>query len=366
LKKLKILYTIPNFKTAGSGRVVLDLIRGLKNDFEIHVACFHLEGELAKEVQKEGVVMHEFLFTEKGKPYYSIFLRLKRIVKFFKENKFDLIHSWHYLDDWTEPLATRLSGASFIYTKKSMSWGGKDWWIRSKLSNKIITINSEMSRKFFPSWRNIEYIPLGLDTDYYKPLDYNREALNNLPISPKDFVLMSIANMVPVKGIETGIKAVHSGQNKRIKYVLVGSCEDYYRQELDLLIQELGLTEQVFFVGKKNDVREFLSAADLFVIPTKNEGRKEGQPMAPLEAMACQRLVTGSKIPGVIDILAGFEEYLFDANDYMALGEIINKVQAMPISEIDFVASKMRQKVINYYNMENFINAHKLLYLNSK
>lgn len=360
MKKLRILYTIPNFDTAGSGRVVLDLIKGLKNDFEIHVACFHLNGELAKEVRAEGVVMHEFLFTEKIKPYYSLISRILRIKKFFNYNKFDIIHSWHYSDDWSEPLAARLAGVPFIYTKKSMSWGGKGWWIRSKLAKKIITINNEMNKRFFPNWKNIEFIPLGLDLDYYSPLKSDREALKNLPIIESDFVLMSIANMVPVKGIETSIEAINVAQKQNIKYVLVGSCEEAYKLELDLLIKEFGLENQVFFVGKQNDVRRFLAAADLFVIPTKNKG--EGQPMAPLEAMASQRLVTGSKVPGVSDILSPFDDFLFEAGDYNALAQIIKNVQEKTNYEVEYLAEKMRENVLQNYNSIDFITSHKLLY----
>jgi glycosyltransferase involved in cell wall biosynthesis len=362
MKKMRILYTIPNFETAGSGRVVLDLIKGLKNDFEIHVACFHLNGELAKEVRAEGVVIHEFLFTEKIKPYYTLIPRIIRIKKFFSENKFDIIHSWHYLDDWSEPLAARLAGVPFIFTKKSMSWGGKEWWIRSKLANKIITINSEMNIKFFPNWKNVEYMPLGLDIDFYIPLKRDREALKNLPINEDDFVLMSIANLVPVKGIETSLRAMNVAQKQNIKYVLVGSCEEAYKLKLDVLIKELCLENQVFFVGKQNDVRSFLAAADLFVIPTNNEGRKEGQPMAPLEAMASQRLVTGSKIPGVVDILKGFDDYLFDAGDFIALAQIIKNIQVMSECDIESLATKMREKVVQNYNLKEFISSHKLMY----
>ncbi|WP_348799484.1 hypothetical protein [Flavobacterium adhaerens] len=39
MKKLKILYTIPNFDTAGSGKVLYDLAQNLDKDkFEVHIA----------------------------------------------------------------------------------------------------------------------------------------------------------------------------------------------------------------------------------------------------------------------------------------------------------------------------------------
>jgi hypothetical protein len=125
MSKLKILYTIPNFNTAGSGKVVLDLIRGLKNEFEVHVACMSDAGKMFETVKDEAHQVHILDCWVKGKPYTSLFQRISPIRRFFREHQFDLIHSWHYLDDWTEGLASRLNGIPYVFTKKSMSWGGK-------------------------------------------------------------------------------------------------------------------------------------------------------------------------------------------------------------------------------------------------
>lgn len=362
MAKKKILFTIPNFDTAGSGKVVLDLVRGLKNEFEIHVACKNDRGAMFQTIKKEAYQVHLFDFYVQGKPYPTLLKRIAPIRNFFRLNKFDLVHSWHYADDWTEALSARLVGIKYVFTKKSMSWGGKDWWLRSKLANAIITINQDMNRQFYPDWKKVVYMPLGLDLIEYSPLPSSRLALGDLPISDKDFVLMSIANMVPVKGIETAIEAVHLAHNPSIKYVLVGSCEASYKQKLDNLVLKHNLTNQVFFVGKQSDVKPYLAAADLFVIPTLNEGRKEGLPMAPIEAMACQRLVAGSRISGITDILAEFPNFIFEATNAVELKNVLEMVLAMSPAERASVASKMRIKTEENYSMEKFISGHISLY----
>lgn len=358
----KILFTTPNFNTAGSGKVVLDLVKGLKNDFQVEVACFHNKGELFKVVEKEAHKTHLFPFAIKAKPYWSLFSRTKSIREFFKTNQFDLIHSWHYTDDWTEGLSSRLAGVPYVITKKSMSWGGKDWWLRSKLSSHVITINQDMNREFYPNWKNAEYMPLGLDIEEYSPLKKDRGALNGLPITEDDFVLTSVANMVPVKGIETALLALSTLKNKQIKYVLVGSVQPDYKEKLDQIIAENDLTNQVFFVGKKDNVKPYLAATDLFVIPTLNKGRKEGQPMAPVEAMACARLVAGSKIPGVKDILQNFTDFIFEAEDYHGLAKIINQTVNLTAERRFELANRMRVWVEENYSMTHFIQNHKALY----
>jgi glycosyltransferase involved in cell wall biosynthesis len=219
-----------------------------------------------------------------------------------------------------------------------------------------------MNTDFYPGWKKAVYMPLGLDLNEYAPLEPSRDAISDLPIQESDFVLMSVANMVPVKGIETAIEAVHLAKSKDIKYVLVGSCVADYKSKLDQLIDQYHLQDQVFFVGKKADVKPYLAAADLFVIPTLNEGRKEGQPMAPVEAMACQRLVAGSDIPGVTDILAEFPEFIFQAANPQSLKEILTRVLALTTNERSAIAARMRKKAEDHYGMEQFIQGHSSLY----
>ena len=55
-KKWKILFTIPNFDTAGSGRALLNIINHLdENYFESHISCSHSKGELFKEIINLGI-----------------------------------------------------------------------------------------------------------------------------------------------------------------------------------------------------------------------------------------------------------------------------------------------------------------------
>lgn len=361
MKKKKILYTIPNFETAGSGKVVECLTKGLKEQFEIEIACFKQKGKLIDELREQGIKFHTFQYTVSGKPYYNLLSRLQPIIKFFKENQFDLIHSWHYLDDWSEPLAAKLAGIPFVYTKKSMSWDKRHWWFRSKLSSRVITINRDMDA-FFPNWKKKVYIPLGLDTEEYKPMEYDRSVLDGLAISDDKFVLCSTANLVPVKGIEVALRAISECNDKQLVYVLVGGAEEAYLDFLKKLIKELGIESQIYFVGKKADVRPYLQATDLYLIPTLNEGRKEGLPMAPVEAMSCERVVCGSNIPGVSDILSDFPEFLFESGDYKSLANIINSAKKTSKEERKEIAEKMRQKVVEEYNLDQFLNAHVDLY----
>ena len=85
-----------------------------------------------------------FPFAIGYRPFITFPFRLIKTIRFFRKQKFDLIHSWHWSSDFTEPFAAKLAGIPFVYTKKAMGWGNKAWLWRSKLSTNIIAINNDM------------------------------------------------------------------------------------------------------------------------------------------------------------------------------------------------------------------------------
>ena len=71
-------------------------------------------------------------------------------------------------------------------------------------------------------------------------------------------------------------------------------------------------------------MRDFLDISEIYVQPTYNKGRKEGAPIAVLEAMANGKVVLGSNIPGIRDQLAHFPDYMFKAGDVNELKYLLN------------------------------------------
>ena len=357
MERIKILYTIPNFNTAGSGKVVYDLVKGLdKNLFEVEIACSSNKGVFFKEVEKLGIPIHIVETTTPYRPYLTLLPRIRRIRKFIKENKYDIVHSWHWSSDWTEALAARWAGAEWIYTKKAMSWGNKHWKIRSFLANFIITINDEM-QDYFPNKKNQQLIPLGIDTDYYNPAFFPAPETKN-----EDFNIITVANLVPVKGVEILIKAIKKLNEPTIKLTVLGDNANEYGMYLETVCKELNIDQQVHFTGKKSDVRPFIAASDLYVIPTLNEGRKEGMPMALVEAMSMGVPVLGSNISGINFVLKDFENLMFEAGNEVFLANKILELKMLSKSERIKFGSKLRAFVLENFNYGKFIKTHQQLY----
>lgn len=361
-KRIRILYTIPNFNTAGSGKSVYDLVEKLdRTIFEPEICIFHSEGVFFKEVEKLDVKIHVFPFTANYRPHISFLSRVLKIRKFFKENQFDVIHSWHWSSDISEPLAAKLAGIPYVYTKKAMGWGSRYWKWRSQLSSKVIVVNEDMVTNYFSKMLNkVKKFPLAIDVKRYQPKLASETLKQQLGIMPDDFVIISVANLVKVKGIETLITAVNQLKHPKLKVLVVGDDSSEYALELKSRFKR---DTHIKFIGKHLDVRPYLALSDLFVIPTKDEGRREGIPNAPLEAMAMERIVLGSNISGIRDILKVFPDLMFQADNISELENKIKKIMNMSKEERMELEKQMRIRVIEEFSIEDFMSRHQSLYL---
>jgi glycosyltransferase involved in cell wall biosynthesis len=144
----------------------------------------------------------------------------------------------------------------------------------------------------------------GVDSDKFAPhaCAAARIALG-IPADAK--VLITVGGLVERKGFHRVIACLPRllGTFPTLHYLAVGSAgpEGDYSAHLQAQVQELGLTERVHFLGALPPLRvcEALSAADVFVLSTRNEGWAN----VLLEAMACGLPVVATDVGGNAEVI---------------------------------------------------------------
>lgn len=377
-----ILFTIPNFITAGSGRALLNLIERLdRTRFAPGVCVAHKGGDLDQEVEAMGIPFIEAPFTVSPKPYVTLLWRAWRASRAFAGGQssvvsgqssvspcpaFDLWHSFHYSDDYTEPIIARMAGAqAWVFTKKNMGWGSRAWSCRSRFAARIAAQNGDMMREFFRTKglrSKARLVPRGVDClrfSPHAPATLQIRALRNIPSDST--VVSCVAHLVPVKGHPTLLQAL--AELPEVHMVLAGNPLDRdYAASLHQLVAQLNLGERVHFLGRVQNVPSLLTESDMFVLPTWAKWRMEGCPVALLEAMACGKACVATDIPGSRDLVEhGRSGWLVPPEDPKALAAALRQLVASPALRQQ-LGNAARQRVIDHFTVEREVAAHESLY----
>ena len=84
-RKWKILFTIPNFDTAGSGRALLNVLNRLdKNYFQPYISCAHSKGPLFQEIIDSEISFYLHQNQVKMIPRINGLIQCYRLSRFFK------------------------------------------------------------------------------------------------------------------------------------------------------------------------------------------------------------------------------------------------------------------------------------------
>lgn len=367
-KTIKVLLTIPNFDTAGSGKALLKIAKGLNPaDFQVHIACFHNRGAFFETVKNSGLPIHLIPLTHPMRPIVAGLWHCWKISRYLKSQQFDVIHSYHYSADYSEGLAARMAGIPWVFTKKNMNWGGSaqnSWKLRSYLAHRIAVQNTDMVAQFYPKSTKVYHLTRGVDTREFHQRPPSERLLKEFNLDPTQQVVVCVANMVPIKGIDVLIHAFHRLALEGTVLMLVGEDQNDYGRQLRDLVQDLNLTDRVIFTGKRFEIAEFLSIATVFVLPTLNKGRKEGSPVSLLEAMASGVPVLGTRIPGIRDQLKEFPELMFEPDCTNQLTEKLHEMLSLSDQTRRELSEALVKHVNQKYTLEQEIARHAELYSN--
>ncbi len=156
---------------------------------------------------------------------------------------------------------------------------------------------------------------------------------SELGLSDNDFVCVSAGDIVARKNYKSAIEAIAKTNNPHIHYLICGEGPE--KDTLVKLSDSLGISDQIHFLGFRNDIKELFKISNCFLFTTL----QEGLPRSLMEAMAIGLPVIASKIRGNVDlVIDGEGGFLFEPNDSDGYSNALNKLVENPI-----LRSKMSQ-----------------------
>lgn len=248
-------------------------------------------------------------------------------------------------------------GASLIYNTLFK-------WAEMRMANytdAVITMNQEdyqAANKF--KLRNsgkVYFIPgVGVDTKLYQLQGVdNVEIRNSLNLKQDDIVLIAMGDLIDRKNYAASIKSVAKANNPKLQFLICG--RGHKLDSLQTLAKDLGVENQVHFLGFRSDIKELLSVADIFLFTSY----QEGLPRSMMEAMAAGLPCVASKVRGNTDLIEdGKGGFLRQPNDIDALAECILKLALNEQFRREMGLSNL--KSIRKFDVENVKKIMKSIY----
>ncbi len=194
----------------------------------------------------------------------------------------------------------------------------------------------------------IHVLHCGIDPEKY---EFSKSERN----SQEPFQIVSIGSLQPYKGQRYLVEACKLLKNRGINFhcTIIGGGE--LKEELSLLIEQLGLGNIVELTGPlpQEAVAQILRKMDCYIQPSiiTASGKMEGIPVALMEALACELPAVATNISGIPELVRDGETgWLVPQKDAGRLADAIESVYT------DFPEAKKRAQagralVVNEYNI---------------
>jgi glycosyltransferase involved in cell wall biosynthesis len=238
-------------------------------------------------------------------PYMKYALSVARI---FKEKDIDIVHCNSIRSLLMVAPAARLERIPLIWHLRLNLELGLWNRVGRRLANRIVVVSDSLRRDFpagAGSTDKFVVVRNGVDPAAFAPRIDRLQARSELGVSPEWSVVGMAGSITERKGqlilLQAAAKVVKV--LPRVKFVLIGSTNDArdeeYAAKLREYVDQMGLTENVRFIGWCTDMARVLGALDLFVLPSFNEGL----PRSILEAMAAAVPVIATDVGGNAELV---------------------------------------------------------------
>jgi len=318
-RRLRIVHTESSCGWGGQEVRILTESQGmLRRGHEVHLVCCP-ESVIAEKAADFGIPVTTLPIRKRN------FQGLTAARMWLTRNEVDVINTHSSSDSWLFTLASRslLRRPRIVRTRHigaPVKANPGSNWIYANGADHVVTCGNNMRQALIDrngvSPDRSTSIPTGIDLERFTPSDKltaRREL--NLPTDRK--IVGIVAALRREKGHQYLCEATRMLDRNDFDLLIVG--DGLSRDLLDKWIGENGLQERVHLAGNQKDVVPFLSAMDIFVLPSWGI---EGVPQSIMQAMSCRLPVISTTVGSIEQaVLDGKTGRLVPPRDAKALAD---------------------------------------------
>ena len=194
------------------------------------------------------------------------------------------------------------------YDVYDLPFRGNFWFNKTKYillsSDHIITVSKRnmeiLTNKIKIPSTKISVLPNGYDQNLFYPMN-KQESSKRLGLPSDKKIILTVGNLLPIKGHKYLLLSFSKviKKEKNVFLIIVGNGPE--KDNFKKLIMKLNIEKNVLLVGAKphNEIPLWMNAADIFVLPSLNEGN----PTVMFEALGVGLPFVGTTVGGVPEII---------------------------------------------------------------
>lgn len=253
--------------------------------------------------------------------------------RFLRQQRVQIVQTFFESSDlWAGFVARTLSKAKLIWSRRDMGilrYGKHHlaYRLMARAPHAVFAVSEQVRRHCIDVDRidpaRVETIYNGLNL-----ADWNAATVPAK--APGEIRVTTVGNIRRVKGHDVFIKAAAAiaPHFPDASFSIAGDVlEPDYFLELQALVRDLNLTGSFHFAGEVANLREHLSSADIFVLPSRSEGFSN----AIVEAMAASLPVVATDVGGNAEAVEdGVSGFIVPSEDIAALSAAITRLISDP------------------------------------
>jgi glycosyltransferase involved in cell wall biosynthesis len=371
-KRIKVMRIIARMNVGGPAVQVSGLMRGLsKTDFDHRLYTGYCSEDEADFIKEQAPDIHAIQFDGLGRkvrPRADFFILFK-LIKEIREFKPDVIHTHtakagvigriasilsfhpskrvhtfhgHLLSGYFTPLITKI----VIFIEK----------ILALKTNILVSVGEkvrdELLEKKIGKLAKYRIFPPGLE---FKNLVARDTALASLGLDPKFTYLTFIGRITQIKRPDRFLQMAEivSSKHKNVKFLVAGGGDLLGKCKLIASDRDL----PVIFLGWRSDIENILSASDIVVLTSDNEGT----PVSLIQAGLAGKPTVSTNVGSVKEIVLNGKTGLITELTPKALADAANTLLVDEVLRTNLgVAANLHTR--SNYGVERLVKDHAYLY----
>ena len=284
---------------------------------------------------------------------------LLHLIEFLRAEKFDLIHTYLTYANIVGSLAGALCGTPVITSIRNADFAYKGYnWKRKMLERIAIGLFSrrtmangvvvgQFARQYLGNNPIIDVIPNAIGQLSALSEDERQTLRSELLGDPQRTMILSVGRLTPAKGFFDLFEAFAQVHPSYPNCTLVIAGGGDLQEDLQSRIHDLGLEQDILLLGSRDDARQLMGAADIYV----NSSHWEGTPVSVLEAMATGLPVIATRVGENPYLLAESAGLLVAPHQPCELAEAFKVLLASSAEREKFARAGL-ERVTRYYSRE--------------